>query len=110
MLARPGPVSSGQTASGVRRYAVPVEVSCRDGQPQQLLWHERLYVVREVLAHWVRTAQWWSDWDAELGPARDREWEFWRLEIAAGWSSSPAVVDLGLSWSTGHWSVCGVLD
>ena len=28
--------------------------------PAQVLWRERLYLVREVLAHWVETTPWWQ--------------------------------------------------
>lgn len=31
-----------------------------EGAPAQVLWRERLYLVREVLAHWVETTPWWQ--------------------------------------------------
>ena len=43
-----------------RRHADPVDVVRRDDAPEQFLWHERLYQVREVLAHWVEAGRWWS--------------------------------------------------
>jgi hypothetical protein len=48
----------------MRRYDDPVEV--RRGlvggreAPEQFLWRERLWVVCEVLAHWVETGTWWE--------------------------------------------------
>jgi hypothetical protein len=43
-----------------RRHADPVEVVRRDSVPAQFLWHGRLYVVREVLDHWLRSGAWWQ--------------------------------------------------
>jgi hypothetical protein len=43
-----------------RRHADLVDVFRRDDAPEQFLWHERLYQVREVLAHWVEAGRWWS--------------------------------------------------
>ena len=42
-----------------RLHAQPVEVRRRDDQPAQFLWRGRLYVVREVLARWTESGQWW---------------------------------------------------
>jgi hypothetical protein len=42
-----------------RRYDDPVDVRRRDDAPAEFLWRGRLYVVREVLAHWVETGAWW---------------------------------------------------
>jgi hypothetical protein len=43
-----------------RRHADLVDVVRRDDVPEQFLWRERLYQVREVLAHWVEAGRWWS--------------------------------------------------
>ncbi len=43
-----------------RRHADTIEVRHRDDAPEQFLWRERVYVVRQVLAHWVEAGQWWS--------------------------------------------------
>jgi hypothetical protein len=43
-----------------RRHADLVDVVRRDDAPDQFLWRERLYQVREVLAHWVEAGRWWS--------------------------------------------------
>ncbi len=42
-----------------RLHTDPVEVHRRDDTPAQFLWRGRLYVVREVLAHWTESGQWW---------------------------------------------------
>jgi hypothetical protein len=42
-----------------RRYDESVEVRRRDEAPAEFLWRGRLYVVRDVLSHWVETGAWW---------------------------------------------------
>jgi hypothetical protein len=42
-----------------RRYDDPVDVRRRDEVPVEFLWRGRLYVVRDVLSHWVETGAWW---------------------------------------------------
>lgn len=42
-----------------RLHTDPVEVRRRDDEPAQFLWRGRLYVVREVLAHWTEAGGWW---------------------------------------------------
>jgi Family of unknown function (DUF6504) len=92
------------------------------GAPAQFLWRGRLYLVRDVLAHWVELGAWWSlprragvparvagpRYDDGPGPdAADEppprsvavdvgavEREVWRVEAAPGRSSSPGVYDL----------------
>jgi Family of unknown function (DUF6504) len=43
-----------------RLHADPVEVRKRDDAPEQFLWRDRLYVVREVLASWTEAGSWWQ--------------------------------------------------
>lgn len=43
-----------------RRHADPVDVVRRDDVPEQFLWRERPYVVREVLATWSESGPWWD--------------------------------------------------
>lgn len=47
----------------MRRYDDPVEVRVGlvDGveAPAQFCWHDRLWQVRALVAHWVETAPWW---------------------------------------------------
>ena len=87
------------------------------GAPEQFLWRGRLYLVRDVLAHWVELGAWWG------APGRSRqadgtstgtstgtgtgaaprsvaadvgavEREVWRVEAAPGRSATPGVYDL----------------
>jgi len=93
----------------------PVEVARSGDSPEQFLLHDRLYVVRAVLARWVEPGGWrWSGpgsaapvsvaVGAGSGAAAppvihsvpvdlpDRE--LWRVEAAAGRSARPEVFDL----------------
>jgi hypothetical protein len=82
--------------------------------PVQFLWRGRLYLVRDVLAHWVELGTWWSVRGARSsrGPAAPSstyaeegrrsvaadvgavEREVWRVEAAAGRSGTGGVYDL----------------
>jgi|SRR4051794_39413708 len=42
-----------------RRHDDPVEVRRRDDAPDQFLWRNRLYQVRDVLGHWFESGAWW---------------------------------------------------
>ena len=48
----------------MRRYTDPVEVRSASpdgtGAPSAFLWRGRLYVVRDVLGHWLERTSWWS--------------------------------------------------
>ena len=48
----------------MRRYTDPVEVRSASpgdtGAPSAFLWRGRLYVVRDVLGHWLERRSWWS--------------------------------------------------
>ena len=93
-----------------------------DGAPAQFVWRGRLYLVRDVLAHWVELGTWWtlprratapqgigSGIGAGTGaalpdgerPARSVaadvgavEREVWRVEAAAGRTATCGVYDL----------------
>lgn len=113
-----------------RRYHEPVEV--RRGlvegaeAPAEFLWRDRLFVVRDVLSHWVETGPWWASTalsgvygldtepampvepagpgesvDAGLGV--DGERELWRVEAGAGRGGLSGVFDLSLDSTTGVW-------
>lgn len=41
------------------RYGEPVEVLRHFADPAHFIWHGRLYVVRDVVAHWAEADQWW---------------------------------------------------
>ncbi|HVE74038.1 MAG TPA: DUF6504 family protein [Mycobacteriales bacterium] len=72
-------------------------------QPEQFCWRGRRYLVREVLAHWTSSGQWWRAPD--LQPA-ERSW--WRIEADTG------VYDLCFDSASdsglGAWSLVRVLD
>jgi hypothetical protein len=108
-----------------RRHADPVEVVRRDCVPAQFLWHGRLYVVREVLDHWLRSGAWWqsaaltrlTSGESTTGPTTtagpvglDDEREFWRVEAAPGRSGARAVVELCHVLSAGTWTVTAIHD
>lgn len=48
----------GDAGSGRRTGTSPVPMHA--GAPEQFLWRGRLYLVRDVLAHWVELGTWWS--------------------------------------------------
>lgn len=54
-----------------RRHADPVDVVRRDDAPEQFLWRDRLYLVRDVLAHWTETGAWWDGATARAATAGD---------------------------------------
>lgn len=111
-----------------RRYDDPVEVRRRDEDPAEFLWRGRLYVVREVLSHWVETAPWWRGAAARsvlglgadsspgqpsstlLASTVDDELEVWRVEATAGRERGTGVFDLALAWSSGSWTLVQALD
>ena len=92
------------------------------GAPAQFVWRGRLYLVRDVLAHWVELGTWWTlprratvpqgagsgaGVGAGAAPADDErparsvaadvgavEREVWRVEAAAGRSATAGVYDL----------------
>lgn len=118
----------------MRRYYDPVDVHRRDDVPAEFLWRGRIYLVREVLSHWVETGAWWrtpaaaavfgtDDADAGAGalmaPAEvstsvaldqggDRE--MWRVEASAGRLSASGVFDLCFEWAQGTWRLTRAMD
>jgi hypothetical protein len=84
--------------------------------PEQFLWRGRIYLVREVLAHWIELGSWWvapgrprgagapaaADAGAAAGAAPRSvaadvgavEREVWRVEAAPGRSATAGVYDL----------------
>ena len=48
----------------MRRYDEPIEVrrGLVAGQeaPEQFIWRDRLWVVRDIVSHWVETGAWWE--------------------------------------------------
>ena len=101
-----------------RRYADPVRDAVdvrRDpsGQrPVQFLWRGRLYVVRDVLAHWVEVGAWWRQRGADGLPVRvDASGrQVWRVEAGAGRAAAPGVYDLAYDESARTWTLARTLD
>lgn len=120
-----------------RRYDDPVHVKPAADEvppvPAQFLWRGRLYVVREVLAHWVETGAWWrcaaastsgiddqpgatspapgtSDVDGRGSAVLAEERELWRVEASAGRVLGTGVFDLSLDRRAGSWTLAQALD
>jgi hypothetical protein len=103
-----------------RRYGDQVEVRRRDQDPSEFLWHDRLYVVRSVLSHWVETGSWWqaaatsgSSAFALDSAALAAEREVWRVEATSGRLHGTGVHDLSFDWAaTGGsgWTLLRTMD
>ncbi|RJK96833.1 DUF6504 family protein [Vallicoccus soli] len=113
-----------------RRYDEQVDVRRRDDEPAQFLWRGRLYVVRDVLDHWVEVGTWWSGAGARalLGTdvagadggtgapplgglaVDDAEREVWRVEASAGRAAGSGVYDLCLDGASGSWTLARAMD
>ena len=95
----------------MRNYAESVDVQRRDATPTQFLWRGRLYLVRDVHAHWVEAGGWWraTGTDAANGTS-DGEREFWRVEAGAGRHLGTGVFDLCFDWAAGCWLLARALD
>jgi hypothetical protein len=94
----------------MRRYDDPIDVRrgmvAGQDAPEQFVWRGRLWVVREIIAHWVRTGAWW-----EHSEARDllAESEVWRVEAGRGRAANAGVFDLAFDWGDGRWLlVCSI--
>ena len=94
----------------MRQYDDPIDV--RRGlvagcdAPEQFVWRGRLWVVREIIAHWVKTGAWW-----EQSETRDllAESEVWRVEAVRGKATDAGVFDLAFDWGDGCWRlVCSI--
>jgi hypothetical protein len=124
----------------MRRYDDPVDVrkGMVDGSegPEQFLWRGRLWMVHEVLAHWVETGAWWDSTDARavlgteaggiVGGVIDgavaggralallsdlaAEREVWRVEASPGRLGAEGIFDLLFDWSDGSWRLARCLD
>jgi hypothetical protein len=93
-----------------RRYEEAVHVRGavdEPARPSAFVWHERLYVIREVLGHWHERTSWWEADSARavlgeevrvgaasvLGGADGRE--VWRVAASAGRQAGTGTYDLG---------------
>lgn len=99
----------------MRRYDDPVEVRRDAGaDPEQFLWRGRLWLVREVVSHWVETGAWWARAHEEPGATVDgdvpHQREVWRVAAARGRIGDQGVFDLVLSWSEGGWRLARAVD
>lgn len=92
-----------------RRYAEAIEVRRRDDRPEQFLWRERLYLVSEVLGHWLESRSWWEPSTPGRTPL-DAEQEVWRVEASPGRAAGSGVYDLRFDWVSGRWALTRVVD
>jgi hypothetical protein len=119
----------------MRRYDEEIDVrrGLVGGQeaPTQFLWRQRLWVVRDIIAHWVETGPWWEHSgvsalfgaagvtgsgdspEAAAGAARCAdllgERDIWRVEAIRG-QQGGGVFDLAFDWSLGQWRLVGCVD
>jgi hypothetical protein len=120
----------------MRRYDDTIEV--RRGlvngaeAPEQFLWRGRLWLVHDVMAHWVETGAWWqqgqirsllgtdSPTQSSDSPAGDllAEREVWRVGAASGRagfragvvSGQRGIFDLVFDWGAGEWRLQHSVD
>lgn len=117
-----------------RHHADPVEVLRHDEAPEQFLWHDRLHLVRAVLAHWVESAAWWRTAQATalhtgetpgstgggsvypsaaalaLAPLPETDRELWRVEASTGRAAPVGVFDLTYLPGNNRWFLTRVHD
>lgn len=89
------------------RTASRCDVRSHRGVPEQFLWRDRLYQVREVLEQWCQSRAWWLELE-EVPVAAD--YRTWRVEAAAGRSASPGVYELTFDPRDGQWYLVRVVD
>lgn len=102
--------------------------------PTQFLWRDRLWVVREIISHWVESGAWWqqsgvaalfgvsatrSDGEGAAGSGGRSvlgvdllcEREYWRVEARRGRASLGAgVFDLAYDMADGRWHLVCAFD
>jgi hypothetical protein len=102
--------------------------------PTEFLWRDKLWVVREVISHWVESGAWWeqagvaalfgvaaaraggvvaagSDAHNALGVDLLGEREYWRVEARRGRAVLGAgVFDLAYDLADGRWHLVCALD
>lgn len=99
----------------MRRYDELIEVRrglvCGQDTPAQFIWRGKLWLVRDVISHWVETGAWW---EADETPTRAdllREREFWRVEAKPGRTAPDSgVFDVCFDWALGQWRLAGCID
>jgi hypothetical protein len=128
----------------MRRYDDTIEV--RRGlvngteAPEQFLWRGRLWLVHDVMAHWVETGPWWEQREAQAVLGTDTgsvsgssgvsgddgsvctdllgEREVWRVGAASGRmgfragvaSGQRGIFDLVFDWGAGSWRLQHSVD
>ena len=99
-----------------RMSADPIDVrSSGEGPPEssptQFLWRGRLYVVGEVIAHWIESSAWWGGSRRALeGALMAHEHEVWRVEAQAGRSDMAGVYDLRRDMVADRWVLARAMD
>ena len=95
--------------------------------PEQFMWRDRLWVVREVVSHWVETGAWWEQagvaallgaGSPDLPPAGPRfvaellrERDVWRVEAGQGrLTGHTGIFDLAFDWADTRWRLVGCVD
>ena len=126
----------------MRRYDDTIEV--RRGlvngteAPEQFLWRGRLWLVHDVMAHWIETGPWWEQREAQAVLGTDAgsvssdtsgadgqvctdllgEREVWRVGAASGRagfragvaSGQRGIFDLVFDWGAGSWRLQHSVD
>jgi len=109
-----GPGDSGLPGRGC-------DVDVQDPPPTAFLWRGRLYVVREVIAHWRERRAWWRDaFDPDEEVAAHGldclEHAVWRVAASPGRLAGLGVYDLGqdggpgINGSARGWRLLRVAD
>jgi hypothetical protein len=81
---------------------------CADvGAPEQFLWRDRLYRVKQVLQRWDRSALWWKD---VRTPPTGHDHQTWRVEASAGRDDAEGVYDLGFDPGREQWYLLRTFD
>ena len=129
-----GEVIAIRIGSGSGSHAVPAPGHISDVMiaGSQFLWRSRIYVIRDVLAHWIESGTWWTsrhrsvnepatDLDQQRSVSRDvgatERW-VWRVEAAAGSSAIVGVYDVACEINVdtaarhfqGQWRLARALD
>lgn len=120
----------------MRRYDELIEVrrGLVAGQeaPAQFIWRDRLWVVRDVISHWIETGAWWEQpgvaalFGRGCGPTQVTpagaststtgvdllgEHELWRVEARRGrLVLGSGVFDLSFDWALGQWRLVHSID
>jgi hypothetical protein len=115
----------------MRRYDEVIDVRrglvSGEEAPTQFLWRDRLWVVRDIIAHWVETGAWWEQPGVGVlfggaDPAGQRigeqgarcadllgEKEIWRVEAVRA-RAGAGVFDVSFDWALGQWRLVCCID